>query len=349
MFERSITIIFSADKQQAPEDGTRVDDDYTQDPAEDEQQLGRVKDWVITYHLDTIELNDVLSKFPDISVVLIEEIMDNLVKEGILSKTGTDCYTINKPKKFDYEFDAVKEEMDGLVVPVGNKGQQNVGEDHVYMRALYHALPMNYVTVAKLQSKLEGEANQTTVRKLIDKMTREGFVEAKSIRRLGKRVIHSDLTEKKLSEVKKALDIDAMDVDVNGAHNRSKDAEFQTGSNHRDLSTCGVLHSIGSDLTRTRGRSDTYQNGSIRSEHTVLRMRESGHNTPTSKAQPIASIESYTEAGAENARSNGNTNHCDEFDNFVCSRSTQEKRSRKASTVKEPILQYIKRQKSQAP
>lgn len=53
------------------------------------------------------------------------------------------------------------------------------------MQALYHALPMNYVTVAKLQDKLEGEANQTTVRKLIDKMTKDGFVEARSSRRLG--------------------------------------------------------------------------------------------------------------------------------------------------------------------
>ena len=94
---------------------------------------------------------------------------------------------------------------------------------------------MNYVTVSKLQSKLEGQVNQTTVCKLIDKMTCDGFVEAKSNRRLGacsrtvnfisaaaclitflsfivtgKRVIHSDLTEKKLMEVKKTLDIDSM-------------------------------------------------------------------------------------------------------------------------------------------
>lgn len=52
-------------------------------------------------------------------------------------------------------------------------------------QALYHALPMNYVTVAKLQSKLEGEANQTIVRKIINKMTLDGFLEAKGSRRLG--------------------------------------------------------------------------------------------------------------------------------------------------------------------
>lgn len=43
--------------------------DDTQDPAEDEQQFGRVKDWISTYHLDRVETTDVLSNFPDISVV----------------------------------------------------------------------------------------------------------------------------------------------------------------------------------------------------------------------------------------------------------------------------------------
>lgn len=36
---------------------------------EDEQQLTRVKDWINSCHLDTFELTDILSNFPDISVV----------------------------------------------------------------------------------------------------------------------------------------------------------------------------------------------------------------------------------------------------------------------------------------
>ena len=55
----------------------------------------------------------------------------------------------------------------------------------VLYQALYHTLPMKYVSLAKLQNKLEGEANQTTVLKIIDRMTRDGFVEAKGNRRLG--------------------------------------------------------------------------------------------------------------------------------------------------------------------
>ena len=48
--------------------------DDTQDPMEDEQQLTRVKDWIHGHHLDTVELTDVLSNFPDISVVRISTV-----------------------------------------------------------------------------------------------------------------------------------------------------------------------------------------------------------------------------------------------------------------------------------
>lgn len=54
------------------------------------------------------------------------------------------------------------------------------------LQALYHALPMDYVTIAKLQGKLDGEANQNTVRKLIDKMVQDGYIKNSSNRRLGK-------------------------------------------------------------------------------------------------------------------------------------------------------------------
>ena len=43
--------------------------DNTQDPVEDEQQLARVKEWINCCHVDTIDLTDVLSNFPDISMV----------------------------------------------------------------------------------------------------------------------------------------------------------------------------------------------------------------------------------------------------------------------------------------
>ncbi|KAG8365887.1 hypothetical protein BUALT_Bualt17G0018700 [Buddleja alternifolia] len=339
-------VVAPIDKQKIQEDNGAIEEDDTQDPAEDEQQLGRLKDWIHSYHLDTIELTDVLSNFPDISVILIEEIMDKLVKEGFISKAGYESYVINKNEKFDYEFDAVKEEVDGQLV--ANDGQAgNMGADHMYMKALYHTLPMKYISVAKLQNKLEGEASQTTVKKLIDKMTQDGFLETGSNRRLGKRVIHSDLTKTKLIEVKKLFDTDAMDLDMKEAVNKSNHLQNKTtGNKNKDLSTCGGLHSIGSDITRTRGRSDAYLNESTRTENGVGKKREHG-NTPTSRAEPAASGESFA-LGADNGRANGNTNHDDEMDIVMESRQTQDKRFRKASTVKEPILQYTKRQKSQA-
>lgn len=89
--------------------------------------------------------------------------MDKLVKEDTLTKSGTNTYVINKLKVFyltymiyespnlvflpwsslvykqrfqksDYEFEAVKEENDGLIFRNGNKFQPNLDEDHMYMK-----------------------------------------------------------------------------------------------------------------------------------------------------------------------------------------------------------------------
>ncbi|GAB2280627.1 Meiosis-specific protein asy1 [Dionaea muscipula] len=338
-------IIAPADRQQPCEEDTAMEQDNTQDPEEDAKQLCRVKDWICSFPRDAVEITDVLSSFPDISVIMIEEIIEKLVNQCILSKLGRDTYAIKRQKKSDYEFD-VKEEITEQELPIGCKMPQGFGEDFMYMKALYHALPMDYVTVAKLQNKLGEEANQHTVRMLIDKMTKDGFVEAKSNRRLGKRVIHSELTEKKLSEVRKALDIDHMvitETDMDEPQSKLNLVKFHgTGKNHVDVSTCGGLHSIGSDLTRTTSRSEMHQNGSIRNEQTMLE-RELP-NTPTSNALPVASRES-TVPGKDNTRLNGNSGHDGDL---ICSRSSQEKRTRKTSLVKEPILQYLKRLKSQA-
>ncbi|KAG6414266.1 hypothetical protein SASPL_126984 [Salvia splendens] len=90
-----------------------VDEDNTQDSANDEQQLGRVKEWIGSYHLETVDLtDDVLSNSPDILVVLIEDIMDKLVKETFVTKVAEVSCVITTKKNFNYEFDAVKYEVD---------------------------------------------------------------------------------------------------------------------------------------------------------------------------------------------------------------------------------------------
>ncbi|XP_021733912.1 meiosis-specific protein ASY1-like [Chenopodium quinoa] len=341
-------VIQPVDKQQPYQEDTMASQgsDFTQDPAEDEQQSNRVKDWIISNSFDSVEFTDVLANFPDISVVLIEEIIDKLVLEGVLAKSGKDTYSVNKRKESEYEFD-VKKEIDDQVPVNEEKSAPASGEDFLYMKALYHALPMDYVTISKLQSKLDGDANQTTVRKLIDKMAREGYVEATSNRRLGKRVIHSDAADMKLREVRKTLDFEAMDVDVTAQQSKLNHAELEkTGIKKPDVSTCGVLHSIGSDITRMRIRSepDMHQNGSLWSDQSISKARE-GPYTPTSKTGPAASRES-TIPGSGKSKLNGQTRNSNETDDVMCSRPSQDKRTRKASTVKEPIIQYYKRQRS---
>ncbi|KAI3868799.1 hypothetical protein MKW92_012220 [Papaver armeniacum] len=289
-------IVAPVDKARSRENNCMADDeDDTQDAEEDEHQLTRVRDWISSRHIDNVELTDVLSSFPDISVV---KIMDKLVNQNILSRTGKDSYSISKLKAI-----VVKEEMDVQVNQVDEKVQRGNDEDYLYLKALYHVLPLDYVTISKLQSKLEGEANQATVRKLLDKMACDGYVEAKSKPRLGKRVIRSELTDKKLLEVKNVLEIKLLAMEI---------------SEPQNISTCGGLHSVDSDLTRTRERSPAVS-------------RESG--IPGSDKRNGVDGRGFT--------------NCREGDDTFCSRPSQEKRFRKTSTVKEPIHQNMKRQKSQ--
>ena len=90
-----------------------VDEDNTQDSANNEQQWGRMKDWIGLYHLETVDFTDgVLSNSPYILVVLIEDIIDKLVKETFVTKVAGVSCVITTKKNFNYEFDAVKYEVD---------------------------------------------------------------------------------------------------------------------------------------------------------------------------------------------------------------------------------------------
>ncbi|KAI4383611.1 hypothetical protein MLD38_009424 [Melastoma candidum] len=336
-------IIAPIDQQQAIDKGT-IDEDDTQDSVEDGQQITRVKDWITGHHLSTLRLIDILSNFPDISVILTEEIMEKLQEEGVVSKTEKDTYTINNKKPSHYDFPDIKEEHD---TQAGSGDKTHTLDDHIYMKALYHALPMAYVTIPKLQEKLNGEAAQSAVKKLINRMVKEGLVEAKATRRLGKRVLHSELTERKLMEAKKALENAATDNDPNHClPSKSSYQESRTkGSNYQDLSTCGALQSIGSDLTRMRVGSDHHQNESFQSKHTDARTKDI-NGTPMSIAKTVDSRESFF-AGNQNECPDGVVVPSEGMDIAIFTRSTQEKWSRKTSLVKDPILQN-KRRKTEA-
>ncbi|KAL2332662.1 hypothetical protein Fmac_013875 [Flemingia macrophylla] len=197
--------------------------------------------------------------------------MDKLAEEGVLSKIGKETYAIIKDKKLEYEFAVVKEENDGQIPQVLDRAL--LFEDRIYMKALYHALQMTHVSVTKLQSFLEGELNQTATRKIIDKMVRDGFVEPKGSKRLGKRVIHSELTEKKFIEIQKALSAtEAMPVisresfaqgkengRTNGIANQGDEGDTiicsKSSQDKRPRKTSAVCESLNSDINTDPGRS----------------------------------------------------------------------------------------------
>ncbi|KAI3914687.1 hypothetical protein MKW92_021861 [Papaver armeniacum] len=135
--------------------------------------------------------------------------------------------------------------------------------DHLYS-AVTKILQMPCET-----DKLEGEADQAMVRKLLFKMTCDGYVEAESNPRLGSRVVRSESTVKKLIEVSNALGI--------------KLSIFEP----QNISTCacGGLCCVGSDLTRTREMSvDTHLNGSSRIQDQL------GNNTPFRRNEHVGRV-----------------------------------------------------------
>ncbi|CAL9060019.1 unnamed protein product, partial [Musa banksii] len=312
--------------------------DETQDAAHEDEQTSRVRDWINSGHNSTIDLADILANFPDISLVLAEDIVERLMKEGIISIAGKDSYTVNKG--INSKACTVKEEAEMEGITNFEKTCNNFEEDFMYMKALYYALPMDYVSIPKLQSKLAGVANHSTVRKLIDKMEQDGYIKNTGNRRLGKRVIHSESSNRKLLEVKQFLEQKTMAIDTNCQTFEFNNSEFPAGDKiMNNGSTFGGLHSIGSDLTRTQARSKPHQSGQLLNDQAAHTNDQERGNTPTSNPAPIASLESGVAGERPKAMTlcAGDVSH-----------STEDKRLRKASTVEEPILQYVKRQKSQA-
>uniref|UniRef100_A0A0E0E8R7 HORMA domain-containing protein n=1 Tax=Oryza meridionalis TaxID=40149 RepID=A0A0E0E8R7_9ORYZ len=285
--------------------------DDTQDPAHEEELTAQVREWICSRDTESLEVSDVLVNFPDISMIA-DPTTPHIKKEVIMQNVSP------------------------------TQGSKNSNGDLMYMKALYHALPMDYVSVGKLHGKLDGEASQNMVRKLIEKMVQDGYVKNSANRRLGKAVIHSEVTNRKLLEIKKILEVDIaeqMAIDTNAEPGEPERKDHLSGHEMRDGSTMGCLQSVGSDLTRTRELPEPQQNVSVQSGQEASTVDKDPSRTPTSVREQasVCSLESGVlgQKVRKSLAGAGGTQ---------CS---QDKRFRKASTVKEPILQYVKRQKSQ--
>jgi len=128
--------------------------DDTQDAAHEEELTTQVKEWICSKETGSIYVSDVLSNFPDISMEMVEDILERLLKDGVLSRASKDGYTINQT--VDPKTPHVKKEVIMQNVSPTEGTKQN-NDDLIYMKALYHALPMDYVTIGKLQGKLDGK------------------------------------------------------------------------------------------------------------------------------------------------------------------------------------------------
>ncbi|CAM0879918.1 unnamed protein product [Alopecurus aequalis] len=244
----------------APNDGNlkgqsgSVSEEDTQDPAHEEEITAQVREWIWSTDISSSNASDVLSNFPDISMEMVEDIVEKLLKDGLLSRASKDSYAVNK------------------------------------VNALYHALPMDYVTIAKLQGKLDGEANQNTIWKLMEKMVQDGYIKDSGNQRLGKAVIHSEASNRKLLEIKKILEVDISEEEL-GMDTNLGPAEFDrrerpmTDQEMKDGSTNGCFHSVGSDATAC-SREELWE-----AEQTVP-MQNDPNRISTSMREAAMSLES---------------------------------------------------------
>ncbi|KAI5401940.1 hypothetical protein KIW84_066414 [Lathyrus oleraceus] len=103
------------------------------------------------------------------TVVLIEEIIDNLVKEGVLLKKGmTPMLLLIRTRNLNLNSPMRKKK---LMVKFLRSLIELCSEDLIYVKALYYTLPLAYVSATKLQSSFQGEVNQTAAKKALVSMT----------------------------------------------------------------------------------------------------------------------------------------------------------------------------------
>ncbi|KAH9303290.1 hypothetical protein KI387_014873, partial [Taxus chinensis] len=333
-----------------PEDNQMEDSDAdTEDCEQETQNMARVKDWILSRHVDTLDLSDVLSNFPDISVVSTEEIMQKLMKQGMVKELRRDVYRVIKLKENGPEItskedpyrlvETEKEDPYCLVEAEIKKPVGFADDERMYMKALYHVLLMDHVTVPKLQDKLDGQVNQATVRKFIDKMMSDGYIDGKapSNRRLGKRVIKSEMTAKKLLVLKTAFEI-KQPLEMQGQAAFVKPIFPENPTVDKDSSTFARFHSMGSDATCHGVQSpahltkpgDFKKPASPACGSVMAKRATSRESTATRK-------EEHQPLTGDNVDISGCQNTPDS--NF------QDMRIRKISTVREPIYHHGKRLK----
>ncbi|KAJ3677971.1 hypothetical protein LUZ60_001774 [Juncus effusus] len=283
-----------------------ISEDQTQDNCNDDEQTVLVREWIGSRSF---------------SNAVIEDVMDRLVKKGLLSKAGKDTFTVNKA---NCDTPALKQEviMQDAITPEEPEECTNKGssEDLIYMKQSCKASWKERRTKRLFVSSLRG-CCRTVILKIPP--TDDWLV------------LHSEATNKKLMEIKKILEV--------GLENNTtkvfdfNDMDAPKDEIMRDKSTMGCFDSVGSDVTRTKERSQTDMSLPNGIEQSRI---------PTSMHEPVESLESGVPGPGQRIRGRLNgASTCTSASGD--SQFKPDKRSRKSSTVKDPILQPVKRMKTE--
>ncbi|CAI7910656.1 unnamed protein product [Closterium sp. NIES-54] len=300
--------------------------------------LSLIRSWILSRPTITVDVMDVFANFPDASLVSIEEIMDQLVGEGKLKAVNADLYSLVHGDVVGQEEPILKNQSS----PHQKASDACESDEHtaMYHKALEHVFNLEYVTIANLQSILGSATSVAAVKKILEQMGSEGYIESTaSNRKKGRKVLCSKKIQAGMQDEKHESK-EGIHATCPSPWTRNPLADqLKTASPSAVAQVC----SLGSDMTRSRARE-----GSVAKS-------ESGFKEPPSlakdkklsrKAPPEVSSTGY-----EKMKLGPEPGLLGELEFVKESQDTinfSNPRIRKASTVVEPIQQTFKKQRSSA-
>ncbi|CAI5974186.1 unnamed protein product [Closterium sp. NIES-65] len=300
--------------------------------------LSLIRSWILSRPTITVDVMDVFANFPDASLVSIEEIMEELVSEGKLKAVNADLYSIVHGDVVGQEETILKNQS----APPLKASDACESDEHtaMYHKALEHVFNLEYVTIANLQSILGSATSVAAVKKILEQMGSEGYIEsAASNRKKGRKVLRSKKIQAGMQDEKHESKGGIHATRPSPSTRKPLADQLKTASPSAVAQVC----SLGSDMTRSRAR-----------EASVAKS-ESGFKEPPSlakdkklsrKAPPEVSSTGY-----EKMKLGPEPGLLGELEFVKESQDTinfSNARIRKASTVVEPIQQTFKKQRSSA-
>ncbi|XP_073390287.1 meiosis-specific protein PAIR2 isoform X2 [Physcomitrium patens] len=264
------------------------DTDRTEDSEFEAESLRSVRIYLQNREDKTVHMNDIMKEFPQISKVVMGELLDRLVEEEVLIRLKKDLFRVKKiqinPKeRTKYSNETLQHngincksltsnvKPNKIPVPTQKANESLPDEQQgLYEKALLVTLPREYIAVAQLQEAFQ-DLSPGKIRQLISRMWLDGYIEkVPHIRCKGRQVFHTPATNKKLHELRVSY-CSKMQKDEPGRKKYDNmDASQDWGVLIREKAQSRTLDELVCGRTQALGSDDTRQDQPAVKKHTKM-------------------------------------------------------------------------------